>query len=542
MRIMKKLLIIMLWSIITLNGMASHQDSEHVAFVKEILSFLNIEKMSPELLSGNEIVFSYSDHRYLLKLKDGEIRPYVMALSCKYDFDDVITKRFIGGMESSEGIVISYDNRSYTIRNEFLVLDCESFKYAFYRILNKIVDFQKSLCSLAKNEAEEVNRDQIRWEKVNDKDEDSIRAYLTESVDYEKRHIDEAKAMLTRLTHQKLDALWSAVDKTDYNSVKFFVDKLDSSDMYLKKESEAVLLGLVQKSEKLEIIKNGLEEAKRRYRNGNNQSLDSLKIIITPFKTAKQTIGLDEESQRIYDDLMDNYLFWQFCNHKTFDNASLYLSTVKNGENRLFVQKWYDDNMSKLADCLKLKNKIKSSTMSFDDYVSYSGNNQASGYYKYLKSEKRRYSRSQGGRNLRLGIGGLYYMDETEMFDFGTSVDLKVGNAFRAVSWTVGVMFLNDYPYFESGYREYDYEVYDHYNYNPTIIANTMLKVNLIRLGNKCRFYLSPGFGYNITNEDYSAIARLGFGFRVVDISVFGICHFDENSTNCAGLSFSFYL
>lgn len=538
---MKKLFMILLLSVLFLNCLASHQDSERVAFIKEVISFLKTENMSPDLMSDSEIIFSYSDHWYFLKIKDGDVRPFVMVLSSKYNFDEIITKRFIGGTESSDGIVISYDNNSYSIRNEFLALDAESFKYAFYRILNKIVDFQKYICSMAKNEADEVNRDQERWKIVNDNDEDSIRAYLIESVDYEKRHIDEAKAMLARLAHQKLDTLWSAVDKTNYNSVKQFVDNLDPSDGYLRKESETVLLRLEQDRNKLEAIRNGLEEAKRRCRDGEDQSLEGLNKIISLFETAKQTIGLDEESQRLYDGLMDDYLFWQFLDSKTLDNASLYLSTVKNGKNRFFVQKWYEDNMSELDDCLKLRNKIKSPTLSFDDYVSYSGINHTSEYHKYLKSEKRKYLRSQGGRNVRLGIGALYYVDDIELFDYGLSVDLKIGNVFRPVSWTIGVLALNNYPYYGNSYGFDGNEIYD-YSYDLAIIVNTMLKVNLFKLGKKGRLYISPGLGYNVSNEDYNAIARIGFGFRFIDVSVFGLYHFNGYATNCAGLSFSFYL
>lgn len=534
---MRKLILILSLMVLSFMSCMAYQIyDEQKDFLKEIISFLSAEEMNPRLISESrmEVSFKYSGKDYALKMKEQEVHPFVVSVCYYQAYDNTISRQFLTNYDSVDGIVLHLSDNTFTIKVDAMALDAESFKYAFYRILNKLKAYIDDLQSRCEDFVKSKNLDEERWFKVDVGDEKSLRSYVYELVDYQKSHVEEAKNYLHGLVRDRLDRQWAQLDTTDLAAVKKFVDGLDHTDTYLKAESERLLSRLTQENAKKTLARRWMNEAKERYLARDGNSTTDLRDIYTLLDKASSIIEFDDNTSKLYNDVKDEYFMSLFVENKTIENANTYLAEVEDGKNKKYVEIWKDKYMSDMAACLKQREKIKARTLSLDEYISMENPNGSPfiGYSKYLKKEKRKYIRSKGGSDFRFGMGASALLEEG-MIRGGASADFKLGNYLRPVSCTIGMMGVYNY-------KPFDYTSDDVLRENY-YVANLALKFNLFKLGDKCRFYVSPGIGATFPGCIVNVSGRTGLSFRVLDLSVFDFHHF-ESEKDFMGISLSFYL
>ncbi len=405
-------------------------------------------------------------------------------------------------------------------------------------MVNKLDAAVKKLLSSSNSQSKADSLDQMLWLKTDKNSEESLRTYIDGKTGYGKKHLNEAKTRLADLTHERLDREWRDVDTADLASVKEFVSKLDPKDDYLKPETEKILSKLTLASDKKADSQRKVKEAMS-ISNGKNFSDVDLKRAFDLMSEAAESIEFNEEERNTFNDLKDLFYYLRFSENKTRENAVLYLSSVENGKHKTEFENWLREFDSELSSCNRLRSKIKSETDSFDEYAAASAHssNIIGEYRSYLKKVKREYIRSNGGCDFRFGGGvAAVFGDSSKPLAF--SAELKFGNAFRPVSLTAG-FFMVLKCFYKEGYVDINT---GKPWYDPSYIFKGEIKVNLFKVGKKCRFYISPGGGYELDDESPVVIARTGFQTRFFDISAFGYQHLASDYGPHYGVGISFYL
>lgn len=132
---------------------AKNLDPEKLKLRSEIVQFLKEEGFVPEVNEMGDVVFKNEDLKYIVSIDKHDSSPFYLSFECYFGYSDSFTKENIAAnlvrlnLEKGVKLVLFDDNYCYC--TEMYLVDSEAFKYAFYRMMeriNGVIDVASDLC------------------------------------------------------------------------------------------------------------------------------------------------------------------------------------------------------------------------------------------------------------------------------------------------------------------------------------------------------------------------------------------------------------
>lgn len=154
---MKRLVIILLclFGLNTISGYADDFNSAQIKLRNEIKTFLQEEGFMPEIDSDGDIAFKKEGDKYYVIIDEGDTSPMYVTLSKYFSYGDRYNKQTIAANLETLNLkkavkTVLFDN-SYVLQAEMYLVESDSFKYVFYKLMKQLAALEDDLDEICSN-------------------------------------------------------------------------------------------------------------------------------------------------------------------------------------------------------------------------------------------------------------------------------------------------------------------------------------------------------------------------------------------------------
>lgn len=135
-------------------------NGEQLKLRSDIESFLREEGFMPQIDSDGDIAFKKDGDRYYVIIDSRDTSPFYITLSKFYSYGEGLNRHNISEkldeLNLKKAVKVLLNDKSYVLQSEMFIINAESFKYVFYKLLNQIEALEEEVNILCSDKSDAV--------------------------------------------------------------------------------------------------------------------------------------------------------------------------------------------------------------------------------------------------------------------------------------------------------------------------------------------------------------------------------------------------
>ena len=135
-------------------------NGEQLKLRSDIESFLREEGFLPEIDSDGDIAFKKDGDKYYVIIDSRDTSPFYITLSKFYSYGERLNRHNISEkldkLNLKKAVKVLLNDKSYVLQSEMFIVNVESFKYVFYKLLKQIEVLEDDINTLCLDRSDAI--------------------------------------------------------------------------------------------------------------------------------------------------------------------------------------------------------------------------------------------------------------------------------------------------------------------------------------------------------------------------------------------------